>query len=125
MLSLFLVGLLIFVVAMAVALAIALRMAMNWGKELVELQQYGVPSQGRVIEKRQTRRRGVTSTWIRYEYVDQFGKRHRGRRNLVTPDAWAAHEEGGPIAIVYSQRRPGISLPKYLLDVEPRAPDGQ
>jgi hypothetical protein len=123
MLWLFLTGLLILVVSMAVALALTFRVAVNWGADLVELQQHGVASAGCVIEKRQTRRRGATSTWIRYEYVDQFGKGHRSRRNLVTPDAWDAHEEGGAIAIVYSQRRPKISLPKYLLDEAPRRPD--
>lgn len=125
MLWLFLVGLLILVVAMAVALAIALRVAMNWGTELVELQAHGVAGRGRVVEKRQTRRKGATSTWIRYEYVDQFGKSHRSRRNLVTPDAWDAHVEGGPIDIVYSHRRPKISLPKYLLDVKAARPGVQ
>ena len=119
MLWLFLIGLLIVVVAMAVALAITFRVAVNWGTEVVELQKYGKESTGRVTEKRQTRRRGATSTWIRYDYVDQFGKSHRSRRNVVTPDAWDAHREGGPISIVYSQRRPKISLPKYLLAVKP------
>ena len=122
MLWLFLVGLLILSVSMAIALALTFRVAVKWGTELVELQQHGVASEGRVIEKRQTRRRGVTSTWIRYEYVDQFGKGHRSRRNLVTPDAWEAHEEGGAIAIVYSHRRPKISMPKYLLDANPQRP---
>ena len=125
MLWVFLVGLLILVVAMAVALAIALRVAMDWGTELVELQAHGVAGRGRVVEKRQTRRKGATSTWIRYEYVDQFGKSHRSRRNLVTPDAWDAHVEGGPIDIVYSHRRPKISLPKYLLDVKAARPGVQ
>src|SRR5688572_17906705 len=122
MLWLFLVGLLILSVSMAIGLALTFRVAVKWGRELVELQQDGIASEGRVTEKRQTRRRGVTSTWIRYEYVDQFGKRHRSRRNLVTPDAWEAHAEGGAIAIVYSHRRPKISLPKYLLDANPRPP---
>ena len=113
----------VLLVIMAIALALTLRAAVTWGNEFVELQQYGVESTGRVSEKRRTRHRGLTSTWIRYEYADQFGKTHRSRRHLVTPDAWAAHEEGGPIAVVYSQRRPGISAPKYLLDLKGPAAD--
>jgi hypothetical protein len=106
-----------FVAAMLVAFAIALRVAVKWGNEAVELRQYGVAITGRVTEKRQTRTRGNTSTWIRYEYVDQFGRTRRSRRTLATPEAWDAHQEGGPIAIVYSQRRPGVSWPQYLLDL--------
>lgn len=123
MLQILLVLIPVFVVVMAVAFALTLRVAVNWRKEAIELQQYGVETRGRVTEKRQTRRRGVTSTWIRYEYVDQFGKAHRSRRNLVTPEAWDAHEEGGPIAIVYSQRQPRMSAPKYLLDL--KTPEGE
>lgn len=112
--------LLAFVLVMGVAFALTLRVALNWGNELLELKQFGVDGTGRVVEKRRTRQRGGASTWIRYEYVDQFGKTHRSRRNLVTPEAWDAHTEGGPISIVYSQRRPKVSFPKYLLDVEAR-----
>lgn len=121
MLQILLVAVPIFVVVMAIAFALTLRVAVNWGKEAIELQQYGVEANGRVTEKRQTRRRGVTSTWLRYEYTDQFGNTHRSRRNIVTPAAWDAHEEGGPIAIIYSQRSPKISAPKYLLDL--KSPD--
>lgn len=120
MIELLLWGLLIFVVVMAIALALTLRVAVNWGHELVELKQYGIEATGRVVEKRQERRRGATSTWIRYEYVDQFGKTHRSRRNIVTPEAWEAHTEGGPITVLYSERHPKVSFPKYLMDLEPK-----
>ena len=118
MLQILLVVSLIFVVVMAIALALTLRVAVNWSKDAVELQEHGVETKGRVTEKRQTRRRGVTSTWIRYAYTDETGASHRSGRNLVTPEAWTTHEEGGPIAIVYSRRRPKISAPKYLLDLK-------
>ena len=121
MLQILLIASLILIVVMAIAVALTLRVAVNWGKDAVELQQHGVETRGRVTEKRQTRRRGVTSTWIRYDYADETGKTHRSGRNLVTPEAWTTHEEGGPIAIVYSRRQPKISAPRYLLDL--KAPD--
>ena len=121
MIQLLLIGMLIFVIVMGISAAVALRVAQGWGKELIELQQYGRDATGRVVERRETRSRGNTSTWIRYEYVDHFGTTRRSRRNLVTPEAWDAHTEGGPIAIVYSQRRPQISAPKYLLDLNRRS----
>lgn len=96
-----------------------LRVAMKWGQEGLELQQYGREVSGVVVEKRSVQRRGARSTRIRYEYVDHVGTRHRSRRSLVTPEAWDAHVEGGPIAVVYSQRNPKISLPKYLLGLTP------
>lgn len=107
-----------FVAVMAIAGALALRVAVSWGRELLELQQYGTEVTGRVLEKRQRRQRHTTSTWIRYEYADQVGKTHRSRRHLATPEAWNALVEGGPIAVVYSQRRPRVSFPRYLLALE-------
>ena len=109
--------LLVIVAACAGVFVGLLRVAAKWGTEALELQQHGVDVTGRVLEKRSYRRRGVMSSHIRYEYTDQFGRRHRSRRTLVTPEAWEAHDEGGPIAVVYSPRRPAISLPRYLLDL--------
>ena len=120
MIQLLLIGMLIFVFVLGIGAVLTLRVAVGWSKELIELQQYGREVTGRVVEKRQTRRRGNTSTWIRYEYADQFGMTRRSRRNLVTPAAWDAHAEGGPIAVVYSERRPKISAPKYLIDLNPK-----
>jgi hypothetical protein len=109
-------------IALAVVLLCAaifvslLRVAASWGRDAIELRQHGVEVTGTVVEKRSYNTRRSASTHIRYEYTDQFGKRHRSRRNLVTREAWERHAEGGPIAVVYSQRRPHVSLPRYLLD---------
>ena len=69
MLQILLIAVPLFVVVMAIAFALTLRVAVNWGKEAFELQQFGVESKGRVTEKRQARRRGVTSTWIRLSLI--------------------------------------------------------
>jgi hypothetical protein len=111
---------LLFVVLGCLAIFIGLlRVARRWGEEAIELQWHGVEVTGTILEKRSYRSRRQQSTHIRYEYVDQFGKRHRSRPNLVTPEAWEAHEEGGPIQVIYSARRPAISLPKYLMELAP------
>ena len=104
----------------AVALALTLRVAVRWGQEGLELRDYGTEVSGRVLEKRRVQRRGAVSSWIRYEYTDHVGKTHRSRRTLVTPDAWDTLQEGAPIAVVFSQRKPAISLPKYLMDLSPK-----
>jgi hypothetical protein len=107
------------VVACAALFAGLLRVAVKWGTEALELQRDGVEVSGTIVEKRSYSRRGATTTYIRYEYVDRNGKRHRSRRNLVTPLAWDTHVEGGPIAVIYSQRRPSVSLPKHLVLLRP------
>lgn len=119
MIELFLWILLAFVLMTGIGATIALRVAVKWSHEAIELKQYGVETTGRVLERRWEQRRGARSTWIRYEYTDQFGKTRKSRRNLVTPEAWDAHVEGGPIQVVYSQRQPKTSWPKYLLDLDP------
>lgn len=93
-----------------------LSVAARWGREWKELQDYGVEATGTVLRKISFHRKGGGhNRLIRYEYTDQFGARH-SRKTMVTGDAWETHQEGGPIAIVYSQRTPRVSAPKYLLD---------
>ena len=93
-----------------------LRAAVRWGRELIELQQYGVATTGVVVDRKSYRQRGAESRYIRYEYTDPFGRKHR-RKVLVTPDAWESHQQGGPIDVLYSQRNPTISAPKYLIEL--------
>ncbi len=117
MIELILWILLVVVLATGIGTAIALRTAIGWSREWQELKNAGVEVTGTVIEKRRIQSTRQRSTHIRYEYVDMYGKRHRSGRNLVSPEAWEAHTEGGPIQVVYSQRRPSVSWPKYLLDL--------
>ena len=93
-----------------------IRTAVRWGKELVELQKFGVDTTGVVLKKVSYNTKGGQSRSVKYEYHDQFGAAHT-RKVLVTSDAWDALQDGGPIELVYSQRRPKVSAPKYLLDV--------
>jgi hypothetical protein len=52
---------------------------------------------------------------VRYEYVDQFGRTH-SHRSTVPDDVYRSCEEGGPFPVVYSQSRPHVSAPKYLVE---------
>ena len=92
-----------------------IRTAVRWGNELVELKQFGVETSGTVLRKISHQTKGGHSRSVKYEYRDQFGAAHT-RKVLVTPDAWDSLQEGGAIDIIYSQRRPAVSAPKYLAD---------
>lgn len=109
---------------MGAAFLATLRVAVRWGREFMELQQYGVATTGIVVDKKSESRRGARSSYIRYEYTDPFGRKHR-RKVLVTPDAWESHQEGGPIEVIYSQRTPKISAPKYLIEVAAKQKDAR
>ena len=89
-----------------------LNVARNWVYQATELQQAGIEATGVIVEKAERR----NSRHIRYQYTDQFGKTHQ-RKVLVLPDQWDVLQEQGPVAIVYSEKRPHISAPKYLLDL--------
>ena len=102
--------------AVALTFAALIRRAIQWSSELKELQQFGVETTGTVLKKNAFHSRPGPSRFVRYEYRDQFGVPH-SRRAPVSKDAWEALQEGGPIEIVYSQRRPKVSAPKYLIDV--------
>jgi hypothetical protein len=93
-----------------------IRTAARWGTELIELQQFGVATTGVVLKKVSYNTKGGQSRSVQYEYRDQFGATHT-RKVLVTSDAWDALQDGGPIDVIYSPRRPKISAPKYLIEV--------
>ncbi|HEX6975253.1 MAG TPA: hypothetical protein VF147_12695, partial [Vicinamibacterales bacterium] len=96
--------------------------AARWGREFIELGEHGVVTTGKVLRKvRESRRHGGENRYLRYEYVDQFGTTHVRKKMMVTNEAWESLEEGGPIAIVYSQRDPAINAPQYLIDTMERA----
>jgi hypothetical protein len=93
-----------------------IRTAVRWGNQLVELKQFGVETSGTVLRKISYKTKAGHSRSVTYEYRDQFGAAHT-RRVLAPPDAWDSLQEGGAIDIVYSQRRPTVSAPKYLVGV--------
>ncbi len=92
-----------------------IRTAVRWGTELVELRNFGVETTGTVVKKISYATKTGHSRSLKYAYDDQFGARHT-RKVLVTSDAWDTLQEGGPIEILYSQRRPKVSAPRYLVD---------
>lgn len=90
------------------------------GLQMRLLVRDGVETAGQVVAKgrhRHPRRRKAAqrpTLQIRYAYRDAAGGEHE-HRSLVTDSFWNAHEEGGPIAIVYSKSQPHISAPRPLV----------
>lgn len=103
------------VVFFALVFARLLATAVRWGREFKELETSGVETTGVVTRKVEFATRGGRSRYIRYEFRDQFGRSH-SRKTMAAGDAWETHHEGGPIAIVYSQRDPRVSAAKFLYD---------
>ena len=99
-----------------VVFAVLIRTAVRWGQELAELQQFGVETTGTVLKKTTSRTKSGLSRSLKYEYRDQFGVPHT-RKVLVTPEAWDSLQEGGTVEVVYSQRKPKVSAPKYLIEL--------
>jgi len=88
-------------------------------KHLVELGgEERIETEAIVIEKKEELggiRRTVRKRYLRYEYRDGFGAVHR-RRAEVPEEIWREAREGGPLLVVYSPRRPGVSAPRAVLD---------
>lgn len=76
----------------------------------------GIETTGTVVRKLMFRSHTQTGVpRIRYEYVDRFGRTH-SNRSTVSDEVYRTSEEGGPFPVVYSQSKPHISAPKYLVD---------
>lgn len=90
------------------------------GLQMRLLVMDGVETTGRVVAKLRhvhSRRKGSQRPTVRihYAYRDAAGGEHE-HRSLVTDSFWNAHEEGGPIAIVYSKSQPQVSAPRHLVE---------
>ncbi|MDZ4404138.1 DUF3592 domain-containing protein [Prosthecobacter sp.] len=87
------------------------------GLQMRELCEHGVETTGQIVEKRVVKAGKSTSKqWkIVYRYTDSAGATH-SHTSVVSIEAYQNHEEGGPIQVVYSAKRPVISAPKYLVD---------
>ena len=93
------------------------------GLQMKQLVADGVETTGFIVEKsRDVRSRsGARHRSLRYEYHDALGRAHT-HRSVVPDEVWKVHQEGGSIEVVYSQSRPAVSAPKYLVEqVRPRA----
>ena len=103
------------VLFIAVMIVMVVRLGFQWKQLLAD----GVDSTGTVVRKLRFHTRGRTH-YIRYEYVDQFGRTH-SHKSAVEEDVYNSVEEGQPFPIVYSQSKPHISAPKYLIDLSREA----
>ena len=108
-------------IAVPVAIVVGLvAVVVRRGLQMRQLALDGVETTGQVVAKLRhihARRKGSQrpSLRIHYAYRDAAGAEHE-HRSLVTDSFWNAHEQGGPIAIVYSQSQPQISAPKHLVE---------
>lgn len=87
------------------------------GFQMKQLCADGVDITGTVVAKLQyhSAKGSVRNDrWIRYEYT--VGGATHSHKSLVTSEYWSAHSEGGPIDLVYSRSRPGISAPRPLVE---------
>ena len=90
------------------------------GLQMRQLVLDGVETTGQVVAKLRhvhPRRKGSRrpSLRIHYAYRDVAGGEHE-HRSLVTDSFWNEHEEGGPLAVVYSKSQPHISAPRHLVE---------
>lgn len=100
-----------------VIVVLLIRAVIRRGFEFKRLGEDGVETTGRVVAKVRTpgSSRSPSTRKVRYEYHDDMGRAH-SHTSDVTDDMWNAHEEGGPIAVVYSASRPAVSALKYFVD---------
>ncbi len=87
-----------------------LKRALNF-KELVAM---GRPGKAKITQKFRTSRK-YKNYRLRYAYHDMRGNELSGV-STIDFDLWKDMKEGDSIDIVYSERNPGVSAPKYLVE---------
>jgi len=98
-------------------IALAIWLVISRGLDMKRLAEDGIDVDGVVLRqfKHNTKGSQSTSHFLRYLYCDSTGQAHEHKSN-VTYDFWIAHPEGHTIAITYSQSRPQVSAPRYLVE---------
>ena len=104
------------ILAGVVIIGVMIFFATRRGLQMKQLANHGVVIEALVL-KLFTRGSGgsVASTAIQYEFHAANGHRYTNRIN-VTMDVYDDHEEGGPIAIVYLERKPQVNAAKYMVN---------
>lgn len=92
-------------------------LAARRGLQMRELCDHGIEATGQIFSKRSVKSGKSTSRrWkLAYRYTDSSGATHE-HTSVVSIEQYQKHDEGGPIEIVYSSKRPAVSAPKYLVD---------
>lgn len=92
-------------------------LAVRRGLQMRELCDHGLEATGQIFSKRSVSAGKSTSRQrkLAYRYTDSSGATHE-HTSVVSIEQYEKHDEGGPIEIVYSAKRPAVSAPKYLVD---------
>jgi UDP-N-acetylmuramyl tripeptide synthase len=97
----------------ALMFAVLYAQVVRRGRGLHLLVRDGVETTGRVVNR--AKGLSIRQKQVRYEYRDAAGRVHTGY-SAVAWQFWEDHAEDGPIAVVYSARRPEISAPRFLVE---------
>ena len=90
------------------------------GLQMRELYDHGIETTGTVTNKRRTSARQGRTEKLAYEYTDNTGRSH-SHTSVVSMAVYHEHEEGQPIRVVYSAKRPEVSAPLYLVEQSRKA----
>ena len=114
--------LLVFALGILAFVGLAVVLLVQRGTQFKLLLEDGVNATGRVVDKPKFGRVNSSKKYrhLRYRYQDAFGNEHVHRAQ-VTSSVFDAHEEGGPIEIVYSRSKPQVSAPRSLVDAARQA----
>ena len=108
---------LISLIAVFMGLGAVAMIVIGRGKEIKLLAEDGVDVMGEVVDMPKFGRPTNAKKYrhIRYRYKDAAGVEHVHRVQVTTGES-ERHTVGGPIAVVYSRSKPGVSAMKSLVD---------
>ncbi|HET7618173.1 MAG TPA: DUF3592 domain-containing protein [Vicinamibacterales bacterium] len=108
----------LFVVAPALFMVGLIVFALRRGLQMKQLAADGVEATGTVTRKLKFSG-GATATQrtyrVLYTYTDEYGRNYKAKTG-VSKDVFDSLQEGGPIAIMYSRSKPGVSGPTYQVE---------
>ncbi len=108
--------LLIFVGIFLLIVGIAIFSIVKRGLDLKKLAAEGTPATGKIVAKEYRKvGKGRRSPILIYEFQDAFGTAHRHTIHVPT-SVYEAHQDGGPISVVYLPDHPQTNAAQYMVD---------
>jgi hypothetical protein len=92
--------------------------AVRRGLQMKQLAADGVEATATVTRKLKFSSQGTATQRqyrVLYTYTDEYGRNYKAKTG-VSKDVFDSLQEGGPIAIMYSRSKPGVSGPTYQVE---------
>lgn len=104
---------LLFLLVAAAIAALSLWLGVRRGRQLLDLEKFGLPATATIVERRSYSRKSGRRFQIVYEYL--AGAQLQRSSSFLSESEYEATTKGGSLGIKYLPDRPKVSAPEFTI----------